>query len=63
MKFHCTFTVVSQPIARVVKSNVNGIQFSVVILILIEDKLMLSMFYLENRRIVACNMLVNLIDF
>ena len=39
-------------------SNVNGRQFYVITnLILIEDQLMLFMFYLEKRRIVACNML------
>ena len=33
------------------------------ILILIEDQLMLFMFYLEKRRIVACNMLAKLVEF
>ena len=33
------------------------------ILILIENQLMLFMFYLEKRRIVACNMLAKLVDF
>ena len=47
-----------------IKSNVNGRQFSVITnLILIEDQLMLFMFYLEKRRIVACNMLAKLVDF
>ena len=34
-----------------------------IILILIEDQLMLFMFYLEKRKIVACNMLAKLVDF
>ena len=33
------------------------------ILILIENQLMLFMFYLEERKIVACNMLAKLVDF
>ena len=33
------------------------------ILILIEDQLMLFMFYLEKGKIVACNMLAKLVDF
>ena len=33
------------------------------ILILIEDQLTLFMFYLERRRVLACNMLVKLVDF
>ena len=33
------------------------------ILILIEDQLMLFIFYLEKRKIVACNMLAKLVDF
>ena len=33
------------------------------ILILIEDQLMLFMFYLQKRKIVACNMLAKLVDF
>ena len=33
------------------------------ILILIEDQLMLFMFYLEKRKIVACNMLAKSVDF
>ena len=36
---------------------------SLLILILIEDQLMLFMFYLEKRKIVACNMLAKLVDF
>ena len=37
--------------------NVNGRQFSVITNSdLIEDQLMLFMFYLEKRKIVACNM-------
>ena len=48
--------------------NVNGRQFSVVLLvilimIMIDDQLMLYMFYLEERKIVACNMLAKLVDF
>ena len=35
----------------------------VLILILIEDQLMLFMFYLQKRKIVACNMLAKLVDF
>ena len=33
------------------------------ILILIENQQMLFMFYLEKRKIVACNMLAKLVDF
>ena len=33
------------------------------ILILIENQLMLFMFYLEKRKIVACNMFAKLVDF
>ena len=33
------------------------------ILILNENQLMLFMFYLEKRKIVACNMLAKLVDF
>ena len=33
------------------------------ILILIENQLMLFMFYLEKRKIVACIMLAKLVDF
>ena len=33
------------------------------ILILIEDQLMLFMFYFEKRKIVACNMLAKHVDF
>ena len=36
---------------------------SLLILILIENQLMLFMFYLERRKIVACNMLAKLVDF
>ena len=34
-----------------------------IILIFIEDQLMLFIYYIEKRKIVACNMLVKLVDF
>ena len=47
-----------------IKSNVNGRQFSLITNSdLIENQLMLFMFYLEKRKIVACNMLAKLVDF
>ena len=47
-----------------IKSNVNGRHFSVITnLILIENQLMSFMFYVEKRKIVACNMLAELVDF
>ena len=57
-----------------IKSNVNGRQFSAItnydLLSYVsyvcwssENQLMLFMFYLEKRKIVACNMLARLVDF
>ena len=50
--FHCQFHIVSTLSPVEIGSGV-----------LVEDQLMLFMFYLEKRKIVACNMLAKLVDF
>ena len=46
-----------------IKSNVNGGHFSVITYSDLDFQLMLCMFYLEKRKIVACIMLAKLVDF